>query len=276
MEYRNLGRTGLKVSRLCLGTMNFGPRTSEPDSFAIMDKALELGINFFDTANVYGGQDAKGHHRADRRPLAGPGGRPAGEDRPGDEGLRPDGARPERSAACRRITSARRARTACAACRPTTSTSTRCTTSSATTPWDEIWQAMELLVQQGKILYVGSSNFAGWDIATANVIASQPALPGPGQRAEHLQPGQPHGRAGGAAGCQALRPGRDPLEPAGGRAARRGAARARRASRRVSDSMKKQIEKHRAQPGAVGETLRRAERRRRPTWRWRGCCTTRR
>ena len=54
MEYSFLGRTGLKVSRLCLGTMNFGPYTSEPDSFDIMNKALELGINFFDTANVYG------------------------------------------------------------------------------------------------------------------------------------------------------------------------------------------------------------------------------
>ena len=54
MEYTQLGRTGLKVSRLCLGTMNFGPRTTEEDSFAIMDKALELDINFFDTANTYG------------------------------------------------------------------------------------------------------------------------------------------------------------------------------------------------------------------------------
>ena len=54
MEFTQLGRTGLKVSRLCLGTMNFGPQTSETDSFAIMDKALELEINFFDTANVYG------------------------------------------------------------------------------------------------------------------------------------------------------------------------------------------------------------------------------
>ena len=56
MEYRTLGRTGLNVSPLCLGTMNFGPQTSEADSFAIMDQALELGINFFDTANRYGGK----------------------------------------------------------------------------------------------------------------------------------------------------------------------------------------------------------------------------
>src|SRR5215207_7406906 len=54
MQYTNLGRTGLKVSPLCLGTMNFGPQTTEPDSFTIMERALEVGINFFDTANVYG------------------------------------------------------------------------------------------------------------------------------------------------------------------------------------------------------------------------------
>jgi aryl-alcohol dehydrogenase-like predicted oxidoreductase len=56
MEYTRLGRSGLKVSRLCLGTMNFGPQAGEADSFAMMDKALELGINFFDTANRYGGR----------------------------------------------------------------------------------------------------------------------------------------------------------------------------------------------------------------------------
>ena len=60
MEYVRLGRTGLRVSRLCLGTMNFGPLTSEADSFAIMDQALELGINFFDTANVYGWKTGEG------------------------------------------------------------------------------------------------------------------------------------------------------------------------------------------------------------------------
>ena len=60
MQYASLGRTGLQVSRLCLGTMNFGPQTSEADSFAIMDKALELGINFFDTADVYGWKKGEG------------------------------------------------------------------------------------------------------------------------------------------------------------------------------------------------------------------------
>jgi aryl-alcohol dehydrogenase-like predicted oxidoreductase len=60
MQYTNFGRTALKVSRLCLGTMNFGPQTSEPDSHAIMDRALELGINFFDTADVYGWKRGEG------------------------------------------------------------------------------------------------------------------------------------------------------------------------------------------------------------------------
>ena len=60
MQYRYLGRSGLKVSPLCLGTMNFGPHTTEPDSFAIMDEALEMGINFFDTANVYGWKKGEG------------------------------------------------------------------------------------------------------------------------------------------------------------------------------------------------------------------------
>src|SRR5918912_3203079 len=55
MEYRTLGRLGVKVSPLCLGTMNWGPQTDEPTSHRIMDRALELGINFFDTANGYGG-----------------------------------------------------------------------------------------------------------------------------------------------------------------------------------------------------------------------------
>ena len=60
LHYANLGRTGLNVSRLCLGTMNFGPRTGELESFAVMDHALDAGICFFDSANVYGGSVGKG------------------------------------------------------------------------------------------------------------------------------------------------------------------------------------------------------------------------
>ena len=55
MEYRNLGRTGVKVSPLCLGTMMFGRSTSEADSVAIIERALDQGVNFVDTANAYSG-----------------------------------------------------------------------------------------------------------------------------------------------------------------------------------------------------------------------------
>jgi aryl-alcohol dehydrogenase-like predicted oxidoreductase len=60
MKYTQLGRTGLKVSRLVLGTMNFGPQTDEADSHSIMDAALDAGINYVDTANVYGWGENKG------------------------------------------------------------------------------------------------------------------------------------------------------------------------------------------------------------------------
>ncbi|WP_347059318.1 aldo/keto reductase [Blastococcus sp. HT6-30] len=60
MDYTHLGRSGLSVSRLCLGTMNFGWRTEEGDSHATMDRALAEGVNFFDTANVYGVDAGKG------------------------------------------------------------------------------------------------------------------------------------------------------------------------------------------------------------------------
>jgi NDP-hexose 2,3-enoyl reductase len=172
MEYTNLGRTGLKVSRLCLGTMNFGPRTTEPDSFAIMDRALEHQINFFDTANVYGwklGEGitetivgnwfAQGGGRREKVVLAT---KVYGKmsDWPNDSGL-----------------SARHIVRAC------DESLRRMQTDyidlyqmhhvDRSTPWDEIWQAMSTLVQAGKVLYVGSSNFAGWHIAQAQAAAKE-------------------------------------------------------------------------------------------------------
>ncbi len=60
MQFTHLGRSGLRVSRLCLGTMNFAWKTSEPDSFAIMDRSHDYGVNFFDTANVYGNARGEG------------------------------------------------------------------------------------------------------------------------------------------------------------------------------------------------------------------------
>jgi aryl-alcohol dehydrogenase-like predicted oxidoreductase len=172
MEYRNLGRTGLKVSRLCLGTMNFGPQTDEPASFAIMDRALELGLNFFDTANVYGGKMGEGITEGIvGRWLAQGGGR---RERIvlatkvyGRMGERPN----------ERLLSAYHIRRACEESLRRLKTDHidlyQMHHIDRSTPWDEIWQAMEQLVREGKVLYVGSSNFAGWHIAHANGLASR-------------------------------------------------------------------------------------------------------
>ncbi len=170
MEFTTLGRTGLTVSRLCLGTMNFGPKTSEADSHAIMDRALEHGINFFDTADVYGwklGEGvtehiigdwfAQGGSRRDKVVLATKVYGKMG-DWPNEQGL---SARHIIKAA---DASLRRLRTDYIDLYQMHHVDRK-------TPWDEIWQAMETLVAQGKVLYVGSSNFAGWHIAAAQEAA---------------------------------------------------------------------------------------------------------
>ena len=172
MQYTHLGRSGLEVSRLCLGTMNFGPETTEPDSYAIMDKALEHGINFFDTANVYGWKQgegiteqiigrwlAQGDGRRDKVVLAtklyG-----SMSDWPNDTKL-----------------SARNIRMACDASLKRLQTDFidlyQMHHVDRATPWDEIWEAFETLRQQGKILYAGSSNFAGWHIAKGQEAAGK-------------------------------------------------------------------------------------------------------
>ncbi|GGJ27074.1 aldo/keto reductase [Deinococcus roseus] len=172
MQHRNLGRTGLKVSPLCLGTMNFGPETTEEDSYGIMDAALDRGINFFDTADVYGWKTGEGitekiignwleknPGKRDQIVLATKVYGKMGEG-PNDQKL-----------------SAYHIRKACE------DSLRRLKTDhidlyqmhhiDRSTPWEEIWQAMEQLVREGKVLYVGSSNFAGWNIAQANSLASQ-------------------------------------------------------------------------------------------------------
>ena len=172
MQYTYLGRTGLQVSRLCLGTMNFGPLTTEKDSFAIMDKALDLGINFFDTANVYGWKKGEGiTEQIVGRWFAQGGGRRekvviatkvygSMSDWPNDSKL----SAYHIKRACDE--SLRRMQTDHIDLYQMHHVDRR-------TPWEEIWQAMEQLVQQGKVIYVGSSNFAGWHIAHANGIAAQ-------------------------------------------------------------------------------------------------------
>src|SRR3989440_3787394 len=164
MDYTNLGRTGLKVSRLCLGTMNFGPETPEADSFAIMDRALEHGLNFFDTANVYGravhlgfteeiigGWLAQGGGRREKIVLATKVYNPMG-DWPNEGRLSALHIRRACEASLRRL------QTDYLDLYQMHHIAREC-------PWEEVWQAFELLALQGKVIYVGSSNFAGWHIA---------------------------------------------------------------------------------------------------------------
>jgi aryl-alcohol dehydrogenase-like predicted oxidoreductase len=172
MEYTHLGRSGLQVSRLCLGTMNFGPQTDEAESHRIMDAALDAGINFFDTANVYGWRKgegwteqiigrwfAQGGERRHRTVLATKvyGGM---SDWPNDTFL-----------------SKRNIIRACEGSLRRLQTDWldlyQFHHVDRDTPWDEIWEAMETLVAQGKVLYVGSSNFAGWHLALAQETARE-------------------------------------------------------------------------------------------------------
>lgn len=171
MPYVKFGRTGLKVSRLCLGTMNFGPETSEKDAFRIMDRALEHGINFFDTADVYGWRTGEGiTEQIIGRWLAQGGRRQKivlATKVYGKMGEWPNEGR----------LSALHIRRACEESLRRMQTDHldlyQMHHVDRDTPWDEIWQAMEVLVAQGKVIYVGSSNFAGFHIAQANEVAKQ-------------------------------------------------------------------------------------------------------
>ncbi|MCC6166511.1 MAG: aldo/keto reductase [Caldilineaceae bacterium] len=172
MQYTNLGRTGLRVSRLCLGTMNFGTHTSVDDSFQIMDRALDAGVNFFDTADRYGRDVSPGYTEE----IIG-------------NWLAQGGARRQRIVLATKVygamgegvndrgLSAYHIRKACE------DSLRRLQTDhidlyqmhhvERTTPWEEIWQAMEQLVREGKVLYVGSSNFGALHIALAQFAAEK-------------------------------------------------------------------------------------------------------
>jgi aryl-alcohol dehydrogenase-like predicted oxidoreductase len=172
MHYTSLGRTGLQVSRVCLGTMNFGPLADERASFAMMDRALEYGINLFDTANGYGGQPgaglteqiigrwfAQGEGRRSRVVL-GTKLYALMADWPNGSGINALTIRRECEASLRRL-------------QTDYIDLYQMHHIPRGTPWEEIWQAMEQLVREGKVLYVGSSNFAGWHIAQANERARE-------------------------------------------------------------------------------------------------------
>jgi len=170
MEYTHVGRLGLRVSRMCLGTMNFGPHTSEADSHTIMDTAVAYGINFFDTANVFGRHlgvgateriigdwFARGEGRRDSVVL--------GTKVYGTMGDGPNESHLSKLAIIRQCeASLQRLRTDRIDLYQMQHIDREAW-------WDEIWEAMDHLKRDGKILYVGSSNFAGWHIARANEIA---------------------------------------------------------------------------------------------------------
>lgn len=169
MDYKHLGRAGVKVSKLCLGTMNFGPYTSEKESYKIMDRALDLGINFFDTANVYGWDKGKGLTEKIVGRWMKKSGKRNGivlatkvygnmSDKVNDGRL-----------------SAYHIKKACEDSLKRLQTDHidlyQMHHIDRETPWEEVWQAMEQLVREGKVTYIGSSNFAAWNIAEAHFTA---------------------------------------------------------------------------------------------------------
>lgn len=172
MKYTHLGRSGLTVSQLCLGTMNFGPHTEEADAHRIMDEARDAGLNFFDTANVYGGEEHRGWtEEIVGRWFAKGGGRR--EDTvlatkvfgwmthaPNMAGLSALNIRQALDASLKRLQTDH-------------IDLYQFHHVDRSTPWDEIWQAIDVAVQQGKIVYSGSSNFAGWHIAAAQEAAAR-------------------------------------------------------------------------------------------------------
>jgi len=245
MQYVHLGRTGLRVSRLCLGTMNFGPLTSEGDSFALMDRAREAGINFFDTANVYGWRRGEGvTEQIIGRWLAQGGGRresivlatkvyaTMGEG-PNDSRLSAYHIRRACDESLRRLQTDR-------------IDVYQMHHVDRETPWDEIWQAMEQLVAAGKVVYVGSSNFAGWQIAQANAraaarhflgLVSEQSLYNLSARTVELEV---------LPACRAHGVGVIPWSPlAGGLLG--GVLEKAKEGRRASERLQKSVERHRAQ-----------------------------
>jgi len=184
VTHRRLGKHGVLVSNLCLGTMNFGWQTSEEDSFKIMDRALELGINFFDTADVYGWSVEHGHtEEIIGRWFAQGGGRRDAVV------LATKVYNPvSRKANLKEVNSDGRSLSAYKIRKHCEGSLKRLQTDwidlyqmhhiDRECPWDETWQAFGSLIGQGKVVYVGSSNFAGWDIATACQEAAKRGMMG--------------------------------------------------------------------------------------------------
>src|SRR4051794_5843949 len=176
MAYGHVGRSGLLVSRIGLGAMNFGFTADESASSAIMDAAIDAGINFFDTADVYGGPQTPDMAKGDgiSEEIIGRG--LGGSGRRDDIVLAWKVYQPMGLGPNDRRLSAYHLRRACEASLRRLQTDHidlyQMHHVDRATPWEEVWQAMEQLVREGKISYVGSSNFAAWDVALAQSAAS--------------------------------------------------------------------------------------------------------
>lgn len=251
IQHKRLGKHGVLVSNLCLGTMNFGWHTSKEESFKIMDRALELGINFFDTADVYGWSEqhgtteeiigqwfAQGGGRRDAVVLA---------TKVFNMVTRKEN-KPEPNSDGRNL-SAYKIRKHCHGSLKRLQTDWidlyqmhhvdhQC-------PWDETWQAFDSLMKQGKIVYVGSSNFAGWDIATACQEASKRGMTGLAseQSIYHLNNRMIELEVVPA--CRNYGLGLIPWSPLGG-GLLAGALEKSQSGRRTSEELEQQIEKNRS------------------------------
>ncbi len=245
MKYVHLGRSGLKVSDLCLGTMNFGPETTEVESFTIMDQSLDLGINFFDTANVYGWETGEGiTEQIIGRWFAQGGGRREkvvlATKVFGRMGDWPNHSR----------LSALHIKRACEESLRRLQTDYidlyQMHHIDRQTPWEEVWQAMEQLCREGKVLYVGSSNFAGWHLSQAQETAksrnflgliSEQSVYNLNERTIELEV---------IPACEAYGIGLIPYSPlAGGLLA--GALKQPKEGRRADDELRKEVEQFRSQ-----------------------------
>ncbi|MDA0835702.1 MAG: aldo/keto reductase [Planctomycetota bacterium] len=159
MDYRNLGKAGVKVSRICLGTMMFGGQTSEADSIKIMHTALEQGVNFFDTADIYhAGESEKvvGKAIADRREqvvLATKGRGPMGQG-PNDKGASRVHMMRALDASLKRL-------------KTDHIDIYYQHTPDYETPIDETLRALDDMVRSGKVMYIGCSNFRAWRLCEA-------------------------------------------------------------------------------------------------------------
>ncbi len=243
MEYTHLGRLGLLVSRFCLGTMNFGPFTSEGDAHRIMSRALDLGINFLDTANVYGRVPGEGVTEQIVGRWLERGGRRddvvLATKVYGKMGERPNESR----------LSALHIRRACEDSLRRLSTDRidlyQMHHVDREAPWEEIWQAMELLVEQGKVLYVGSSNFAGWHIAQANESARARSFLGLASEQCLYNLTERTGELEVLPACEAYGLGVIPWSPLAG-GALGGAFETARISRRASEELRAKVDAQRA------------------------------